>query len=126
MKKIILIVVDDNLVSRLLPGYILRPFDTMVQVLECEDGDEALQLIRTHQITHIMLDISMPNQNGIAIAEKIRHTSKESNIRLIAYTADALTMDAFHLKQIGFDDVLLKPLRRTELLSALNLVETSS
>jgi CheY-like chemotaxis protein len=70
MKKIALVVVDDNLVSRLLPRFILRTLGMTGLVLECEGGAEAMRLIYLHQITHVLLDISMPTENGIAIAKK--------------------------------------------------------
>ncbi len=122
MKKITLVVVDDNLVSRLLPGFILRPLGMAALVLECESGAEAMRLIEVHQITHVLLDISMPTENGIAVAKKIRLLSKHADIRLIAYTADVLAMDLDHIKCNGFDDVLLKPLKRIDLLRALNAI----
>ena len=122
MKKIRVVVVDDNFVSRRLPSYILRPFGMNIQVLECASGDEALCLIDTHQITHLLLDISMPGMDGIKVAKKIRSSSKYLEIRLIAYTADALAKDVVHLKSVGFDDVLLKPLNRERLLEALGIL----
>lgn len=123
MKKITLVVVDDNLVSRLLPGFILRPLGMAALVLECETGAEAMQLIEVHQITHVLLDISMPTENGITVAKKIRSLSKHAGISLIAYTADVLAMDVDYLKCNGFDDVLFKPLKRIDLLRALNVIE---
>lgn len=122
MKKITLVVVDDNLVSRLLPGFILRPLGMAALVLECESGAEAMRLIEVHQITHVLLDISMPTENGIAVAKKIRFLSKYADIRLIAYTADVLAMDLDYIKCNGFDDVLLKPLKRIDLLRVLNMI----
>lgn len=122
MKKIMVVVVDDNLVSRLLPSFILRPFGTYVQVLECESGADALRLIEIHQITHLLLDISMPEMDGVKVVKKIRSASRYSEICLIAYTADALAKDVKYLKSVGFDDVLLKPLKSAELLHALGIL----
>lgn len=123
MKNIALLVVDDNLVSRLLPGYILRPLGMTAQILECETGAEAICLIEMHQITHVLLDISMPTENGIAVARKLRLLSKHAEMCLIAYTADVLAMDVDYLKSNGFDEVLMKPLKRIDLLRALNVIE---
>lgn len=123
MKKIMVIVVDDNLVSRLLPSFILRPYGMFVQVLECECGIDAFRLIQTHQITHMLLDISMPEMDGVKVAQQIRSVSSNSNVRLIAYTANALPADVSHLKSMGFDDVLLKPLKSADLLNALDILE---
>jgi CheY-like chemotaxis protein len=123
MKKIMVIVVDDNLVSRLLPSFILRPFCTFVQVLECECGADALRLIEIHQVTHVLLDISMPVMGGVNVALKIRSISTYAAIRLIAYTANSLAADLAYLQSVGFDDVLLKPMKSAELLRALDILE---
>lgn len=123
MKKITLIVVDDNLVSRLLPSYILQPFAMHVQVLECECGSDALRMIDIHKVTDVLLDISMPEMDGFHVMKEIRAFARYAHVRLIAYTADALAADVAHLKSLGFDDVLLKPIKRAELLHALNIAE---
>ena len=116
------IVVDDNLVSRLLPGFILRPFGTLVQVLACECGADAVRLIGVHHVTHVLLDISMPVMDGVIVAQQIRSLSKYAEIRLIAYTANAQVADVAYLKSLGFDDVLLKPIKCAELLRALDIL----
>jgi CheY-like chemotaxis protein len=117
----VLLVVDDNHVSRLLPSFILQPFFEVVQVLACERGAEAVRLLETHQVSHVLLDISMPDMDGLQVAKKISNTFKWCGIRVIAYTADARAEEDLQLMAIGFDDVLLKPLRREDLLRVLDL-----
>jgi CheY-like chemotaxis protein len=126
MKKMMVVVVDDNLVSRLLPSFILRRFGLTVQVMECETGLDALRLMQIHQVTHVLLDISMPEMDGAKVAEKIRAVSNYSEIKLIAYTADANATDVTYLKHVGFNDVLLKPLKSADLLLALGLCDSST
>lgn len=123
MKKIMMIVVDDNLVNRLLPSFILRPYGRFVQVLECESGADALRLLQVHQVTHVLLDISMPKMDGLEVAQKIRSVSKNSMLRLIAYTANALETDVSQLKSFGFDDIILKPMKSSDLLHVLNILD---
>lgn len=123
MKKITLVVVDDNLVSRLLPKLILRSLDLQVQVLECETGADALRLIEIHPVTHVLLDISMPKMDGMDVAKKIKVNPKLSQIKLIAYTADAMSAHMSQFKSSGFDELLLKPLHRESLFKALALSE---
>jgi CheY-like chemotaxis protein len=125
MNKLMIIVVDDNLVSRLLPSFILRPFGMYVQVLECDCGVDALRLLEIHQVTHVLLDISMPKMDGVNVAKKIREISKNTNVRLIAYTADAMASDVTYLKSVGFDDVLIKPLKSEALLHVLDIQHNS-
>lgn len=122
MKRITIIVVDDSLVSRLLPSFILRPYGTLVQVLECETGAKALRMMESHHVTHVLLDISMPSMDGIKVAQKIRADSRYATVQLIAYTADALVTDSSYLRSMGFDDVLFKPSRREDLLNVLGIL----
>lgn len=121
MTNLIVLVVDDNLVSRLLPSFILRPFSELVKVVESETGEDALRLLEIHPVTHVLLDISMPDMDGIQVAQAIKNTANAANFRLIAYTADAFAMSEAHLISVGFDDVLLKPLKTDQLLKVLGL-----
>lgn len=121
MKNLMILVVDDNLVSRLLPGFMLKTLHPHVSVIDCENGDDALRLIRSHPITHVLLDISMPNLNGVQTAYRIKEIEKSIHINLIAYTADATMNDEHHLKSLGFNCALLKPIDRLSLFRALGL-----
>lgn len=124
MKNFSVVVVDDNTVSRCLPRFILRPFAAYIEVFECGTGFDALDLIAANQITHLLLDISMPDMDGIKVAKMIRAASQHSEIRLIAYTADVFCKDVAYLKSVGFDDVIVKPLKSSDLLHALGILNT--
>jgi len=126
MNKMMILVVDDNLISRLLPSFILRSLNTAVQVIECESGAEALHILEIHQVTHVLLDISMPNLDGVNVALKIRSIPKYSKIRLIAYTANTQMADVVYLQSLGFDDVLLKPMKKADLFQALNILDSKN
>lgn len=126
MTKMMILVVDDNLISRLLPSFILRSLNTAVQVIECESGAEALHILEIHQVTHVLLDISMPNLDGVNVALKIRSIPKYSKIRLIAYTANTQMVDVVYLQSLGFDDVLLKPMKKADLFQALNILDSKN
>ncbi len=115
------LVVDDNLVSRILPSFILRAYGSRVQVIECESGEDALRMLVSHHVTHVLLDISMPGLDGIQVAHSIRERAKLADVQLIAYTADVGMTHEPYLKSLGFDGVLLKPPSRDDLLKALGL-----
>ncbi len=119
MKKRVVIVVDDNQASRMLPAFILRPFP--VTVLECETADDAWVLLAQHDVSHVLLDISMPGTNGVETAHKIRQEPKFANVKLVAYTADARLGQSAWLESSGFDGVLIKPIKRFDLLDVLHL-----
>lgn len=119
MNNRVILVVDDNKVSRMLPAFMLRSFP--VKVLECETGGQALALLAQHEVSHVLLDISMPESSGLEVAQTIRDMPDYSHVKLVAYTADARTSQMTMMKSTFFDDVLIKPIRRLELLSALSL-----
>jgi CheY-like chemotaxis protein len=121
MKKIIVLVVDDNLVNRLLPAFILKSMHPQVEVFEVGSGEDALSFIEVHHVTHILLDISMPGLDGIQVAQMIKEKSIFPSVSLIAYTADALMLDGPYAQSLGFDDVVLKPVDRLNLFRALGL-----
>ena len=121
MKNLIVLVVDDNLVSRLLPSLVLHPFSHLAQVIECETGEEALRVLASHHVTHVLLDISMPGLDGMQVAQLIREKSKLADVKLIAYTADVAMSNESSLKLMGFDGVLLKPPSGGDLLKVLGL-----
>lgn len=117
----VLLVVDDNRVSRLLPSFILQPFFDQVQVLECERGLDAMRLLESKQVSHVLLDISMPGMDGLQVARAIGDIPKLQGMCIIAYTADVRAMDDLSLKTCGFVEVLVKPLKRDDLLRVLEL-----
>ncbi len=119
MNNRVVLVVDDNKVSRMLPAFMLRSFP--VKVLECETGSEALALLAQHDVAHVLLDISLPESSGLEVAQTIRDMPEYSQVKLVAYTADARTSQIAMMKSTFFDEVLIKPIRRLELLAALSL-----
>ena len=125
MNKKMIVVVDDNLVSRLLPSFILRSLSPAVEVIECESGADALRMLEKHQITHVLLDICMPHIDGVNVAQNIRATPEYSKVRLIAYTADTQMANVVYLQSVGFDDVLLKPIKKADLFHALKIEESN-
>lgn len=112
-----ILVVDDNGINRLLPGLILRPFGW--QVYESESGFNALEQLREHQISCVLLDISMPDISGLEVLSDLRKNSEFKDLKIVAYTAYATQADVSHLKSIGFDAILIKPLTSRELLDVL-------
>lgn len=117
----VLLVIDDNRVSRLLPGLILQSFSEHIKVLECERGADALRLLESETVSHILLDISMPDFDGIQVARAISDLSQSESMRLIAYTADVRAIHDDAVKSAGFDEVLLKPIKSEDLLRVLDL-----
>ncbi len=74
-------------------------------------GEEALEIIRVHEIHLILLDIMMPVMDGITALEQIR---KISNVPVILLTAKSEDTDKIMGLNIGADDYITKPFNPME------------
>ena len=83
-------------------------------VLKAADGVEALELLAQHEVHLIILDIMMPNMDGITATFKIR---AERNIPILMLSAKAENTDKIHGLSVGADDYITKPFHPLELMA---------
>ena len=86
------------------------------------NGEEALRAIEKNSYSCVLMDCQMPVMDGYEATRRIRATEGESGVRLpiIAVTANALAEDRERCLQAGMDDYLKKPVRKDQLVAALN------
>ncbi|AWV35759.1 MULTISPECIES: response regulator transcription factor [Paenibacillus] len=84
------------------------------QVLEAADGQEALSTIQTTPIQLVILDVMMPQMDGITACLKIRAIS---NIPIIMLSAKQEDIDKITGLTTGADDYMIKPFNPLELLA---------
>ncbi|MDX1428798.1 MAG: response regulator [Rhodothermales bacterium] len=101
-----LLIVDDNQVDRLKLMRILEADGYVVSV--CEDGQGALQLLRTQPFDAVLLDIDMPGMNGYELIAAIRADSALQTIPILAVSALEEADVASKSKQAGADVYLTK------------------
>ena len=110
VKKQIL-VVDDNQDIREL---IIRMLDFEdYNILTVKDGEEALEIIKSHRFDLILLDIMMPGKSGIEVLTEIR-SSKDSqikNLAVVMITAKSLIDDIDAALSAGATSYIVKPFR---------------
>ncbi|MBR5343691.1 MAG: response regulator transcription factor [Oscillospiraceae bacterium] len=78
------------------------------------NGREALQLLREREIHLVLLDVMMPEMDGIAALARIR---QESNVPVILLTAKSEDTDKVLGLNIGADDYVTKPFNPVELIA---------
>ena len=83
-------------------------------LLEAYNGVQALEIVRTQEIHLVLLDIMMPEMDGITATAKIRELS---NIPIILLTAKSETEDKVQGLEVGADDYITKPFDPVELLA---------
>ena len=84
------------------------------EVLKAADGQEALELLEENDVQLLILDIMMPNMDGITATFKIREAR---NIPIIMLSAKAEDSDKIHGLSVGADDYVTKPFHPMELMA---------
>lgn len=111
MKKYILIVDDDENIRNLLSIYLENEgFNT----IKAENAKEALEILEEKEIELILLDIMMPQIDGIDACMRIR---KDKNMPIIMISAKSEDMDKIHGLTAGADDYITKPFNPLELIA---------
>ena len=105
-------VVDDDDAIRDVIRIYLR--NAGYEVVQAENGQEALELISQMSVQLVILDLMMPHMDGLSFCLKLRETSQIPIIMLSAKTED---MDKIHGLSIGADDYITKPFNPMELIA---------
>jgi PAS domain S-box-containing protein len=111
------LLVDDNKDVLIYLNRILT--DTGVVILTARSGFEAIEIIKkTPDIDVVLLDMQMPEMNGIEATKEIRKIRKD--IPIIAQTAFIFEDDKDIILEAGCDACLIKPIRRDHLLTVMS------
>jgi signal transduction histidine kinase/CheY-like chemotaxis protein len=116
----VVLMVEDNIVNRLIGTEMLKSFG--VDVLEAEDGAQALAVLEHQHVDLVLMDIQMPVLDGYAATRQLRE--REARLRLprvpiVALTANAFDEDAAQSLAAGMDGHLAKPYSRAQLRELL-------
>ncbi len=112
-----ILLVEDNLVNQRLAVKILQKAGHHVQV--ASNGRIACEMVREHPFDLILMDVQMPEMDGLEATRQIRARQEHARIPIIAMTAHAMTGDRDRCLAAGMDDYLTKPLKLEELAAAL-------
>ncbi len=112
--KATVLIADDIELSRSLIVEYLK--DTPLKILIAEDGEEAVRVAKKSKPDIILMDIKMPNKNGIEATNEIKSFS---SIPVIAITA-SVVFNIENPKHTIFDDFLHKPLKKDTLLLSMS------
>ncbi|MCY9546154.1 response regulator transcription factor [Lysinibacillus xylanilyticus] len=112
-KETILIVDDEKEIRNLIAIY---SKNEGYDVLEASDGEEGLSLLKKNKVHLIVLDIMMPNVDGIEMCMKVREIAEMPIIMLSAKSQD---MDKIVGLTLGADDYVTKPFNPLELIARI-------
>ena len=100
-------VVEDNPDNRLLVRAIL---EDQYELVEFENGRDALDAISVDRPDVVLLDISLPEMDGTEVLAVIRETEALRDVPVIALTAHAMVGDRERFLAAGFDHYISKPI----------------
>lgn len=107
MSSFRVLVVEDHPLNRRLAADVLR--SAGYEVLEAEGALEARVWLARSLPDLIVLDISLPGTDGIALFRQLRADRRTRAIPIVATTALAMKRDRERILQAGFDAYLAKP-----------------
>ncbi|MCA0431591.1 MAG: response regulator transcription factor [Bacteroidetes bacterium] len=117
VKTKILLVEDDQSLGPLLQEYLeAKGFETKL----ANDGVKGADVFFKGTFDLLLLDVMMPNKDGLTLAKEIRVADK--NIPIIFLTAKSMKEDALDGFNAGADDYITKPFSMEELLARVNAV----
>jgi CheY-like chemotaxis protein len=121
-----ILLVEDSLVNQKLAVALLEGEGHKVSVA-C-NGREALAKIESGSFDLILMDVQMPEMDGLEATERIRANEKHkgTHIPIIAMTAHALKGDRERCLETGMDAYVAKPIRPDELFQAIDALFASS
>lgn len=112
--------VDDDATIRDIEVYTLN--STGFQAEGFADGKSMLAALEKEKPELIVLDIMLPEEDGVEILKKLRENPETKKIPVIMATAKGTEMDKIHSLDLGADDYLVKPFGVMEMVSRIKAV----
>ncbi len=110
LKNKILIVDDEKEIRELLEIYLQNEG---YNVIKASDGKEALDIFNNEEIDLLVLDVMMPNMDGLEVCKRIRESK---NVPILMLSAKSEDMDKIQGIMTGADDYMTKPFNSLELV----------
>lgn len=120
MDKIKVIIADDHALIREGLKKLLELEQTIEVVALAVDGKSAIELVDKHQPDIVLLDINMPNMNGIECLKLLKKDYKESKVIMLTIHEDAEYL--IETVNMGAEGYVLKDADVSQLIDAINKV----
>ena len=117
--KSLLILDDDDVLRESLKNNLTEFFDS---IHEAADIQQSLEKIKSYTINFYLLDLNLPDGNGLQLIPTILEHNKNSHIIVLtAYSSIATAVEAMKL---GATDYLVKPVFQEDILNAFKFIQT--
>jgi signal transduction histidine kinase/CheY-like chemotaxis protein len=110
------LIAEDYPINQMLIGELLKSYSIKYDI--AENGVEAVEMAMKNNYNLVLMDINMPEMNGIEATQKLREAFDDT-LPIVALTANAAEGDKDYFISVGMDDYLSKPIDPTELENIL-------
>jgi signal transduction histidine kinase/CheY-like chemotaxis protein len=119
-----ILLAEDNVVNQKVALKILERMGYRADV--ASNGKEAVEAVMRQPYDVVLMDVQMPEMDGVEATTRIREGQGENRPWIIALTANALQGDKEKYLGVGMDDYLSKPIKLEELSGALSRCKPSA
>ncbi|HEY9525865.1 MAG TPA: response regulator, partial [Anaerolineales bacterium] len=112
-----ILLAEDNIVNQKLALRLLEQMGYRADM--AANGIEAVESLERQVYDVILMDVQMPEMDGLEATRKIRRSTDAAQPHIIAMTANAMEGDRELCLSAGMDDYISKPIRVDELIEAL-------
>lgn len=107
----VLIVDDDPVVRKIIKGFLK---DQNLGIFDAEDGVAAMQLLIRNEVSLIILDIEMPNMDGLETCKRIKQNPKTRNIPIVMCSSKSTRDNVLAAVNSGARDFIVKPINNKQ------------
>ena len=115
MSKIL--IVEDNVKNMKLVRDLLKAKG--YETLEATTGEQGVALALAHEPDLVLMDIQLPDINGIEAFERIRADPRTADVPVVAFTASVTPTDRNRITQAGFSGFVSKPIELKQFLATI-------
>ncbi len=113
----LILIVEDNDKNMKLARDVLQAKG--YTTLEAVNGEEGVRLALAHTPDLVLMDIQLPDINGVEAFRRIRAHAATAAIPVVAFTASVTPMDRHRITDAGFDGFIGKPVNLKEFLQTV-------
>lgn len=114
------LVVDDIKSNRMVAEALLSQEGVLVDAVA--DGREALERLKEQDYSAVLMDLRMPEMDGLETTLRIRRMSgSKARVPVIAMTANVSAADREDCRLVGMNDFIAKPVNREKLMASLRM-----
>ena len=111
-KKFCILIVDDDIVNRFLAKTLVKSILSEADIIEAENGIDALEKFKTNNTDLILMDIQMQEMNGYEATKEIRKIEPDTKVPIIAITAGTKVGDKEKCLAEGMNEYYVKPVKK--------------